>query len=400
MTRHSRDARLDEPRNVLYLHTTSEVGGSDVSLLGIVEGLDRARFEPVVALPADGPLVARLEAAGCAVEVVPQMKKLTSRRGLAYLAGFALNYPFAVARLARLVRRRRIDLVHTNTIHNLYGVGAARVAGRPHVWHVREIVWQSAAVSRLERLLSRLADRVVVTSDAVGAMFKDRRGRPAPNVVKVPNGVDVRAFTPGPSGANVWCDLGLPDGAPLVGVACRLDAWKGVDVFLRAAAEVRRSVPGARFIVVGGAIVGQEAYERDLQRLAGDLGLGDIVRFAGWRYGPDQMPDVMRSLHVLALPSKEPEPFGLVLLEAMASGVPTVATDHGGPREICVAGETGLLVPPNDVPAMAVAIQTLLADPDRARRMGEMGRRRVEALYTRHATVSRLEALYDELLER
>ena len=400
MRQHSRDGGPGGPRSVLYLQTTSEVGGSDVSLLRLVEGLDRARFRPIVALPSDGPLVARLEASGCTVVVLPAMKKLTRRRGPAYLAGFALTYPFAVRRLTRLVRDQRVDLVHTNTIHNLYGVSAARLAGRPHVWHVREIVWQFGVLRRLEVFLTRFADRVVVTSDAVGAMFADDRGRLPANLRKVPNGVDVGRFTPGTPSGRVRADLDLPADAPLVGVVCRLDAWKGVDVFLRAAAELRASAPGARFVVVGGALPGQEAHARDLERLAGELGLGDRVRFAGWRYGPADMPDVFRALSVLALPSKEPEPFGLVLLEAMACGVPVVATDHGGPSEICVAGETGLLVPPGDARAMAGAIEQLLADPGRARLMGAAGRRRVETHYDQRDTVRRIESLYDELLER
>jgi len=399
MRRQSPDRRPDAPRNVLYLHTTSEVGGSDVSLVRLVEGLDRSRFRPIVALPSAGPLVARLEAAGCAVAIVPRMIKLTSRRGYGFLAGFALNYPVAVAALARLVRRARVDLVHTNTIHNLYGVGVARLARRPHVWHVREIVWQSGPVRRLERALAALADRVVVTSEAVGALFRDGGGALAPNVRVVPNGVDVDAFHPGAPDPRVRADLGQPGGAPLVGVVCRLDAWKGVDLFLEAAGRLHEMAPSMRFAVVGGAITGQEDHARDLERLASRLGLDAFVRFTGWRYGPADTPDVFRALDVLVLPSRQPEPFGLVLLEAMASGVPVVATDQGGPREICVPGETGLLVPPADPAALADAVRSLVDDPDRARAMGRAGRLRVEALYDQRLTVQRIQALYAELLD-
>ncbi len=127
---------------ILYLHTTSEIGGSDMSLVRLVEGLDRGRYVAVVALPADGPLVAALRGAGARVAIMPTLWKLTSRRGWAYLAAFALHFPFAVWRLCRLIRRDGIALVHTNTIHNLYGGAAARCAGVPHIWHVREIVWQ------------------------------------------------------------------------------------------------------------------------------------------------------------------------------------------------------------------------------------------------------------------
>lgn len=398
MTPRSRGARSAVPRNVLYLHTTSEVGGSDVSLVGIVERLDRARFHPIVALPSDGPLVARLREAACDVLVVDRMKKLTRRRGRSYLPRFLANYPGAIRRLARIVAEHDVAVIHTNTIHNLYGVGAALVTRRPHVWHVREIVWQSGAVRRVERFLARFSDRVIVTSDAVAKLFERRDGTRAPNVRKIPNGVDVTAYRPGPSDGRIHAELGFPAGAPLVGVVCRLDAWKGVDVFLRAAAAVRASAPGVRFVVVGGSIEGQEAHARELEALAAALGLADVLRFTGWRYRPSDMPDVYRALSLLVLPSRQPEPVGLVLVEAMATARPVVATDHGGPREICVPGETGLLVPPGDPARMADAIRWMLGHPDRARAMGEAGRRRVEALYDITGTVRAIEAVYSELL--
>jgi glycosyltransferase involved in cell wall biosynthesis len=398
MTPPSRGARAGVPRNVLYLHTTSEIGGSDVSLVCLVERLDRARFHPIVALPAEGPLVARLQQVACDVLIVDRMKKLTTRRGWWFLAPFLANYPGAIRRLARIVAERDVAVIHTNTIHNLYGIGTALVTRRPHVWHVREIVWQSGLVRRVERFLARSSNRVIVTSDAVGRMFEQGRGGLAPNARKIPNGVDVEVFSPGPPDGRIHAELGFPAGAPLVGVVCRLDAWKGVDVFLRAVAVLRAVSPDARFVVVGGPIEGQDAYARELESLASTLGLADVVRFAGWRYRPSDMPEVYRALSLLVLPSRQPEPFGLVLLEAMASSRPIVATDHGGPREICVHGDTGLLVPPDDPARMADAIRWVLEHPDRARAMGEAGRRRVEALYDIKGTVRAIEALYDELL--
>jgi glycosyltransferase involved in cell wall biosynthesis len=398
MTPQSRSARDERPRNVLYLHTTSEVGGSDISLVRLVERLDRTRFTPIVALPADGPLVARLETLGCEVLLVERMKKLTSRRGPGYLLTFLMNYPGAVRRLARVVREKRVALVHTNTIHNLYGIGAARLARRPHVWHVREIVWQSGVVRRVERFLTRFSDRIIVTSDAVGRLFETADGRHPENVRKIPNGVDLEVFRPGPADGRVHDALGFPRAAPLVAVVCRLDPWKGVDVFLRAVARVRVSAPAARFAVVGGPIVGQEQHARDLEELAARLGIADIVRFAGWRFGPADMPDVYRALSLLVLPSRQPEPFGLVLLEAMAAARPVAATDHGGPREICVHGETGLLVPPANPDRLGDAIGWVLTHPDRARAMGEAGRVRVETFYDVRNTVRAIEGVYDELL--
>lgn len=383
-------------RRILFLHTTSEVGGSDVSLAHIVERLDRARFEPLVALPADGPLVPRLERAGARVFVVPRMKKLTSRKGKAWLGAFAVNYPLGVAALASLIRRERVDIVHTNTIHNLYGWSAARLTGRAHVWHVREIVWQNAALRTIERALAlRFSSRVVITSDAVGRMFERDGALPA-NVVKIPNGVDVRRFQPGASN-QVRQDFGIDAGAPLIGAAARMDVWKGLDDFIEAAAIVARARPAARFVIAGGPIDGLEAYEQTLKALARDRGLDGVLHFAGWRYGPDAMPAFYQSLDICVLPSREAEPFGLVVLEAMASARPVIATAHGGPLEIVRDGETGVLVEPRNPAGMASAIVALVDDPARASAMGRAGRERVTATYDIDRTVEQLQVLYGQV---
>ena len=384
-------------RRILFVHTTSEVGGSDVSLAHIVERLDRTRFQPIVALPSDGPLVARLERAGAEVAVLPRMRKLTSRKGRAGLAVFGAAYPLGVVSLASLIRTKRVDLVHTNTIHNLYGWAAARLTGRPHVWHVREIVWQNATLRRLERALAlRFSTRVVVTSRAVGEMFEQDGALPL-RVVTIANGVDTEKFTHG-TDETVRRDFGIPAGVPLVGAAARLDVWKGLEDFIDAAAIMHRAKPEIRFIIAGGAIEGLESYESVLREQARARGLDGVLHFAGWKYGPDAMPAFHRSLDVFVLPSREPEPFGLVVLEAMASARPVVATAQGGPLDIVVEGTTGRLVEPHNPAAIAEAVTALIDDPARARAMGVAGRERAVADYSIARTVARLQLLYDEVL--
>lgn len=382
---------------VLFLHTTSEIGGSDVSLLRLVEGLDRSRYAIIVALPADGPLVARLREAGARVEIMPSLLKLTSRRGGAFLLRFAWNYPWAVRDLARFITRERIGLVHTNTIHNLYGVAAARLTRVPHIWHFREIVWQSGMLRRLELWMARRwSARIIVTSRAIAAMYGAERRWPV-QLVRVPNGVDDARFCPGDA-PDVRHALGAAPGDVLIGIVCRLDAWKGVDDFLAAAGRAEAERPGLRFAVVGGAIIGQESYADALARQAEARGLGGRIVFTGWRFGPADMPAVFRALDVLVLASREPEPFGLVVIEAMASGRPVIATAHGGPLDIVEDGRTGLLVPPRNPEALASAMLALADDPSRRARMGAHGRERVLTHFTAAQYVAGIDAVYRELV--
>ena len=392
---------MAERRTILYLHTTSEVGGSDVSLTRLVGGLNRAVYRAVVALPSDGPLVARLREAGADVLVVPQMWKLTSRRGWGYLVGYVLNFPRALWALRRVIRRERVDLLHTNTIHILYGGPVAWLTRTPHVWHIREIVWQKGWLRRLELWMARhLATRIIVTSDAIAAMFGRTHQQPA-HLVKVSNGIETDRFQPGTAPA-VRAALGAPDGRIVIGIVCRLDVWKGVDVFLDAAARVVQACetarrPCPRFAVVGGPVIGLEAYADELRRKATTLGLDPHLVWTGWTYGPGDMPDVHRALDILVLASTEPEPFGLVVVEGMATGRPVIATAHGGPCELLEDGVSGLLVPPRDPDAMAAAMQRLIDAPALAQTMGAAGRRRAETHYSSTAYIAGVVRVYDDV---
>ncbi|HEX6083900.1 MAG TPA: glycosyltransferase family 4 protein [Thermoanaerobaculia bacterium] len=408
-------------RNILYVQSSSEIGGSDVCLLRLVAGLDRTRFRALVALPKEGPLSGALRASGATVVVEPAMHRLSTRLGAMHHVRYVLGYPLAVWRLARLIRREGIDLVHTNTLHALHGFAAAWLARRPHVWHVREIVLQSRVMRRLELFLARrFADRIVAMSGAIAAMFE-----PAPQqLAVVHDGIDLHAFRPQRSAAVpaaaraasspptrgaaardaaaaagedagaplVRRELGLADDDVVAGVVCRLDHWKGVDVFLRAAARV----PHAKFVVAGGAVEGREEFAAGLHALARDLGVD--VRFTGWRYGPERIAELHAALDVLVLPSVWPEPFGLVLLEAMASGKPVIATRHGGPVEIVADGETGLLVAPGDVEELAAAMTALLHGAALRERMGRAARVRAEHDFDETRAVAAIQRLYDEVL--
>lgn len=387
---------------ILYLQSTSEIGGSDVTLLRTIEVLDRTKVEPHVALPHDGPLVEAFRKSGCRVHLLPAMRKLTSRRGLSYLARYAAGYVPGALALAKLIRLENIALVHTNSIHNLYGFLAARWTRRPHVWHVREIVEQPRAIRWLEvRLVRRFSTHFIVMSDAIGDMFRAPGGLAPGHMVKLYDGVDLDAFHPRQRTDNrIRRELGVGEGVPLLGIVTRLDPSKGVTVFLEAASLIRRDVSEARFLVCGGEIEGHEGLEASLRRQARSLGLDQAVLFSGWRYSHRDIPEVYGALDVSVQCPLRPEPYGLANVEAMASGVPSIAAAAGGPLELCVQGETTLLVPPRDPRATAEAAVSLLRDPARRSAMGAAGRRRAERLFDRRRSVRALEELYALALGR
>jgi glycosyltransferase involved in cell wall biosynthesis len=351
-------------------HHADIVGGGELSLLGLLEGLDRARWTPTLVVPADGPLAARARALGVPTQVVPMP---TPRHpGPAVLRSL-----LALRALAREAR-----LVHANGVRAMCYAGlAGRLVPRPVVWHVR--VADRDPV--LDRLLVRLASAVVVNSRAVGRRF----GTPAPRKVRcIYNGVDLARFAPRPPSPALRAALGLPPEAPVVVSVGRFVAFKGYGHLLDAAAAVQARRPGVRWLLVGdGPLRGE------LEARCRSLGLASLVTFAGWR---EDVPDLLALGDLFVLPSLA-EHFGRVLIEAMALGKPVVATAAGGVPEVVADGETGLLVPPADPEALAGAVEALLADRERAARLGVAARRRAETAFSQAGHAEAMAALFREL---
>ena len=326
----------------------AERGGSDQALLQLVRSLPAEEFTSHVVVPGPSPLAEDFTQAGARLHVVP-MRRLTRSAGLGYRLAYLLWWPVVVARLAALVRSLGADVVHSNSLHSLYGWAAAAVCRRPHVWHAREIVVQSSRALRLERALARRFATVVIAMSESIADQLDRR-----NVRVMVQTVDTSRFSPERAG-HFRARAGIGDDVPLVGFAGRIDTWKGLDVLLEAFPEVRRQVAGAELAVAGPSVAGKEGYAAALEREAAGL---DGVHWLG---PISDMPAFYADLDVFAAPSTEPEPFGLVLIEALASGVPVVSTTGGGPAEIVARNPAaGRLVPPRDPAALAVALVDVL----------------------------------------
>lgn len=349
---------------VLFVDHAEALGGAEYSLLLLLKHLDRSRFEPILACNA-GPLPEAAQALGVCVEMLAMPRLRGEPAALWRLAR-------GVWHLARYIRRQRIDLVHSNVMRaSFYAALAARLTGRPLVWHVRDIF----GTGRYVQWMARQSRQAIAISRACAVPLPG-----ALPVALVPNGVDLAPFDRGLAGAAaVRREWDVAETTPLVGMVGSLRPWKGHGDFIRAMATVRDRYPAAHYVVVGGAIFGDdEGYEAELESLTREVGLEGQMRFVGQR---DDIAAVIGALDVLVHCSVEPEPFGRVMIEGMAAGRPVVAYDHGGAREIIVPGETGLLVPAGDVASLGHAVAALLADPILARRLGRNGRALAETDY-------------------
>lgn len=397
--------------NILYLTPVGEIGGAEISLLGLIRKLDKEGYRPLVVCFSKGPLPERLEAIGVEATVLPMDRQVLRlslkgrRRSLLYVV---LNMPRLLPPLLKLVvlvRSRRIDMIHTNGIKaHLIGAVVARLTGRRLIWHVRDFI-PAGFFRRLFMFMARFCPiKIIVNSNAVGEMFNGE-AKLREKVTTIYNGVDLQEFSPvSPisdseqdqmtARRTIREELGLERTVPLVGIVGVLAPWKGHVQFIEAAARVLRKFPDTRFLIVGDEIYetdGHGGYRERLVEQVERLGLDESVIFTGYR---KDIPEIMSALDLVVHASSLPEPFGRVLIEAMAAGKPVVATRAGGVPEVVEDGVTGLLVTPGDVEQLAEAIARLLGEPDKAREMGRMGRERVERLFSAEEHARRVEKIY------
>jgi glycosyltransferase involved in cell wall biosynthesis len=314
------------------------------------------------------------------------------------LRGLAVwRQPLAVGRrIGRLVaalRRDRPDVVHGFLFHGyVLGALAGRWAGAPVVVASRRSLGnfkKGKPHYRLgEQVVNRLTDLVIANSEAVRADSLRREGLPPERVIVIHNGLEPGRFARPPE-ADLRRHLGLDKAPVVVGVVANFIPYKGHRFFLDAWAEVVARTPEAVALLVGDG-----AGRREIEARAAALGLGGSLRFLGSRL---DVPEILGVVDILVHPSLE-EGFCNAILEAMAAGKPVVATAVGGNPEAVVEGETGLLVPPGDGPALAEAIGWLLDRPEQAGAFGHAGRRRVVERFELSRMVTQYEAVYDRLL--
>jgi glycosyltransferase involved in cell wall biosynthesis len=337
-------------------------GGQERLLLDFARHVDNDRFALVIVSLTDrGALADALEAHGARV--------------LTLHASGGVR-PGLIVRLKRLFQSEQIDLVHTHDDRPLiYAAPAARWAGCRviHTQHHGKLPNVGGNQELLVRWAGRLAHAFITVSRDAARHYVDS-GLPPGRVRTIWNGIDLDAFPyKGPS-----------RGGPTVAVA-RLSPEKNIANLLRAAALVRDADPEFRL-----EIAGDGPCREDLVQLAQDLNLGMAVRFLG---EVRDIPALLGRSQMFVLPSKS-EGISLTLLEAMACGLPVVATRVGGNPEVVIDGETGFLVPSDDSPALARAILTMRQDGAKAAQMGRSGRRRAEECFDIRGMVAQYEQLY------
>ncbi|MBI3568266.1 MAG: glycosyltransferase family 4 protein [Gemmatimonadetes bacterium] len=332
--------------------------------------------EWIVCYLRDGPMVDEARALGVETHVVDagRFRNVVRRIG-------------AIRRVAALARSRQADLVVGWMVAGQLTAGpAAWLAGAPCVWY-------QVGTPRpdwLDRVASWLPARGVLVLSREGGAAQARLTPKSRQWLVYP-GASLDAFDPRalPTPAEARRRLGLPERGTLIGMVARLQRWKGVHVLVEAMPAILAARPDAHAVIVGGPHETEPGYGAALAERASALGVSHAVRLAGFQ---SNVPEWMQAMDVIVHASDH-EPFGIVVIEAMALGKPVVAGSAGGPAEIITDGRDGLLTPYGDAPALAAAVLRILRDPSLAERLGHAARGRAADFDDRRYAVAVIAAL-------
>jgi glycosyltransferase involved in cell wall biosynthesis len=378
-------------KKILLVHNSADIYGASRSLLRLAQRLDRSRFTPLVLLPENGPLQNLLVDSGIEVLIFPRLRVITrpvlrSPSLLPWLLGFV---PSAQA-LARLAREKKISLIHTNTGVICNSALAARFAGIPHIWHIRDWFQEFGPLWKpYSRYILALSKKVLCVSRAIADQFP-----PSPKIEVLNNGIDLSEFPPitPQERQEARKTFGFSESDLVAGTVGRLKFFrKGQEFLIQAAAQLQTQGKPIKLLLAGGPAPGAEDHYERMRQLAGQLGLADRVVFTRELANP--RPAYV-AMDIFVLPSAQPEPFGGVVMEAMSLGLPVIGTHLGGTPDQIAEGETGFLVPPADPEALAAALLRLIENPPLRISLAQAARPRIQIHFPISETVRRIEESY------
>ncbi|WNR43766.1 glycosyltransferase [Paenibacillus roseipurpureus] len=383
---------------IVYFHVTGDLYGSSRSLLSIIKGLEKEKFEPIVVLPEEGDLVDELEALGATVWIRKDLLILRRQtfKSLVSLLLFVSYFCLALPRLYRQLKHEKVSLVHSNSAIVMSGAIVAKLLAIPHIWHMREVFDDFPKLLwRMYRyLIMRLSSKVICISTDVRKRFAPYQQQD--KLVTVFNGIEEDyPFFPGQRNAraDLRAQWGIPQEAVIIGNVARISTWKGQDVLIQSFAASSKA-RDTYLVLAGDCYPGNEYVLRALEQLVKELHVQDRVIFAGFMKDSRQ---VYAAIDIFVLASTTPEPFGRVLIEAMYCGLPSIATNWGGPVDIITDGVDGLLVAANKE-EMRRGLESLLADEERRKQLGVAATESIRTKFLAHHTVHAIKLEYQNLL--
>lgn len=382
------------PRTSLLLHSSSDLYGASKILLTTVRMLKEKDEKLQVVLSEEGPLADAVREEGIVVHII---RLGILRRKYFNVPGLFNRFTIlkqAFRELVALAKRENVTHIYSNTSAVLIGAFVAKELNVYHTWHIHEIITHPKwFASLIGKIVNRYSDLVLVVSEAVKEHWDQYISSYKLEVIH--NGIDYAPYLSAEGNFNK--NLPIQPDTLLIGMIGRINAWKGQPYFLDIASKISDSYPQVHFVIVGDVFPGDEHLEAEMYQKISSLKLTEKVSVFGFR---NDIADILAALDIFILPSIQPDPLPTVVLEAMASAKPVVATAHGGACEMVADGITGILIPWDDAKKSAKKVVPLLTDKPLRLEYGLQGRKRVLEHFSLEAFGDRMAKIFEQAYRR
>ncbi|HEU4495522.1 MAG TPA: glycosyltransferase family 4 protein [Flavobacterium sp.] len=385
--------------NILFIHQSSELYGSDKTLLLLLQNIDRNKYFPIVILPCNGPLKEKLEEKNIEVKIAPVLKlhrKMFSPKNI-FL--FFSQIKSGIKTLDALNEIYHFDIVYSNTLAVLLGIIYASRKKIKHIWHVHEIIESPVTFKKaFQKLLSLKGNTAIVCNSLATQKFWDVNSKISSKSMTILNGQELTAGDISDVEIQkIRKELFDSENQIIIALIGRISRWKGQSVLLDAYIKLAITHKNIKLIFVGSAPPNQELFLENLQNNVLKYNLQHKVKIIPFQR---DISKIWKSIDIAVVPSIEPEPFGLVALEAMLAKKPVVASDHGGLSEIVRHNETGFLVKPNDSEELAEALEKLVKSLELRNHFGQNGYKRATEEFSVYNYVENLENLFSKIITK
>ena len=366
-------------KSILFIHSSAELYGSDKSLLNIIKNISRKKFRIYVLLPAEGPLsdeIRKMKNVKLFIfdVAILRRKNLSIKGIIKYFLNFKKSYKY----IKKIIKNNKIDIVYTNTSVVFPGAIAAKHCKIKSIWHIREIIKNSYENIVISKIVNHYADIVIANSKSTAESIRVDKKK----ISIVYNAVADFNSNKERKKRNKY----------VVGMAGRINRWKGQKLFIEAAKKVIDNIDNIEFVIAGSAYEGEEYITEQIKKYIKDNNLEHKIKLLGQ---VNDMKKFYESIDIFVLPSIQPEPFGLVIIEAMDCGLPVIATNHGGPVEIIENNVDGILVSYENSDEIADAIIRLASDKKFYKKISENGRRKKIKQFSIETMVNEITSIID-----
>ena len=389
-------------KTILIIHQSAELYGSDKTMLYFLSELDKTKYLPIIVLPFEGPLKIELEKNNIKVVIAPVLKLYRKMFTPKNIFKFIKEYYKGIKILNALNKEYKFDLVYTHTLAALIGILFAKKRNIKHLWHVQEIIAKPKVFNFLFKKILSLDCNHKVVYDSIATMnfWIENNLKLTEKSEAVWNGIETKnskSFTDAELNEVRENYFFATNNEIVIALVGRINSWKGQQLLLQSFKTVIEKHKNIKLVYLGSAPPNQPIFETELRNKIKEYNLESNVILIPFQ---KEIEKFWNSIDIAVVPSTEPEPFGMVVIEAMLAKKPVIASNHGGPTEIVVENETGLLFEPNNHNSLSDALEKLIKDEQLRKLYGANGFKRVHNTFSLENHVNHFEKIFEELLNK